>query len=126
MPKKLITIFAAVVVIICGAAVYISSSRSNDMSSNTTMLKDAVETNRVEISNFSYSPSVIRVKVGTKVTWTNKDTVQHSVVGDKLADLSGPLLSTDKTYSFTFDKVGTYGYHCAPHPHMKGTVFVTK
>jgi plastocyanin len=28
------------------------------------------------------------------------------------------------TYSFTFDKAGTYPYHCTIHPGMTGVVIV--
>ncbi|HRF28259.1 MAG TPA: cupredoxin family copper-binding protein [Candidatus Saccharibacteria bacterium] len=124
MFKKFIIIFI-IIAAINGVVLYLLASRNDSESSDVTDSKNAIMTDKVEISNFSYSPSVIRVKVGTKVTWTNKDTVQHNVVGDDLKDLSGPLLATNKSYSFIFDTVGTYGYHCAPHPDMKGTVLVT-
>ena len=28
------------------------------------------------------------------------------------------------TFSFTFNKAGTYAYHCSLHPHMTGKIFV--
>ncbi len=33
-------------------------------------------------------------------------------------------LGNGATFSFTFDKAGTYPYHCSIHPNMKGTVVV--
>lgn len=84
----------------------------------------AVEQNTVTIENFGYAPEVIKVKAGTKVTWTNKDTVPHNVVGDEYDELNGKLLDKGESFSFTFDEPGTYPYHCAPHPYMKGTVIV--
>jgi plastocyanin len=33
-------------------------------------------------------------------------------------------LDTDGSFSYTFDKPGTYPYFCAIHPHMTGTVIV--
>ena len=32
----------------------------------------------ISIKNFAFSPSTITVKVGTKVTWTNNDSVAHT------------------------------------------------
>jgi plastocyanin len=31
---------------------------------------------------------------------------------------------TDETFSFTFDKPGTYAYFCSIHPKMTGQVVV--
>jgi plastocyanin len=38
--------------------------------------------------------------------------------------LSSPL-AQNQTYSFAYDKTGTFSYHCSIHPSMKGTVIVT-
>lgn len=88
---------------------------------------DEANAQTVEISNFAYSPANLSVKKGTTVTWTNKDSVTHTVTSD---DASGPLnsgdIESDETFSFTFSEVGTFAYHCAPHPQMKGTVTVTE
>ena len=81
---------------------------------------------KVAIQNFAFTPSSITVKVGTTVTWTNSDSVAHTVTADTSSSdgpASGSLASGD-TYSFTFKKAGTYAYHCAVHPHMTGTVIV--
>lgn len=90
---------------------------------NVTSQADAVE---VEIKDYAFTPATIKVKAGTTVTWTNKDTVQHDVVADKESDDApkSKLLAKGESYSFTFNQVGTYGYHCSPHPFMKGTVIV--
>ena len=98
----------------------------SDSSSSTSSTPTAA--NSVEISNFAFSPASITVKKGTTVTWTNKDSVRHDVIADDPSDAApnGPLLDQGKTYSFTFTKVGTYSYHCTPHPYMKGTVAVTE
>ncbi|MBC7764492.1 cupredoxin domain-containing protein [Microbacteriaceae bacterium] len=88
--------------------------------------KDAAATNMVAIENFNFAPTAITVKKGTTVTWTNNDSVKHNVVGDNLDALKGPLLEKGKSYTYTFTTVGTFTYHCDPHPYMKGTVTVTE
>ena len=77
------------------------------------------------IQNFSFQPPKLTVKKGTTVTWTNKDSVGHTVTGDNGGPASA-LISQGQSYSFTFDTVGTFAYHCQPHPMMKGTVEVTE
>jgi plastocyanin len=79
--------------------------------------------NSVSIKNFAFSPASLTVKVGTKITWTNNDTVTHTVTADKGAFNSGPL-APGSTFSFTFTKAGTYSYHCNIHPYMMATIVV--
>lgn len=101
-----------------------SSSNTNDKASTS----EAVATDQVEIKDYAYSPKTITVKAGTTVTWTNKDSVRHDVTSDnESADApKSELLANGETYSFKFNKPGTYTYHCTPHPYMKATVIVTE
>lgn len=101
-----------------------SSSKSSSSSSSS----QAVATNTVEIKNFAFSPSTITVKVGTKVTWTNKDSIEHTVTADVSSSdaPSSDQLGQGQSYSFTFNKAGTYAYHCSVHPDMTAKVIVTE
>ena len=78
----------------------------------------------VEIKNFAFEPKTVTIKVGQTVTWTNQDSVAHTVTGDGGID-SGDL-SKGKSYSKTFDTEGTFDYHCSIHPSMTGQVIVEK
>ena len=79
----------------------------------------------VEINNFAFSPPMLTVAPGTKVTWDNKDEEPHTVLSaDGGQTFKSPALDTDDKFSFTFDKPGTYKYFCSIHPHMVGTVVV--
>jgi amicyanin len=98
-------------------AAAMQTQSTTDDSSN---LPDGFE---VEIEDFAYVSAVITVKVGTTVTWENKDQVQHTVTSDSGLFDSG-LLAKGVPFSFTFTEAGTYTYHCTPHPLMKGTVIV--
>ena len=79
--------------------------------------------NSVTIMNFAFSPLTLTVKTGTKVTWTNKDTVTHTVTADNGAFNSG-LLPSGNSFSFTFTQAGTYSYHCNIHHSMMATIVV--
>lgn len=79
----------------------------------------------VSIKNFAFSPSTLSVKVGTKVTWTNNDSVPHTVTSDSGGLLNSPTLSPGQSFSFTFSTPGSTAYHCAIHTMMKGTITVT-
>ncbi len=87
----------------------------------------AVTGNAVAIRNFAFFPATLKVKAGTKVTWTNQDSDAHTVTS---TGSGGPLhsaaLATHATYSYTFTKPGTYAYLCTIHPFMTATVEVTR
>lgn len=78
--------------------------------------------NSVSIANFAFSPKSLTVKVGTKVTWTNNDSVAHTVTADGGA--FDQRVGPGATFSFTFSKAGTYAYHCTIHPYMTATIVV--
>lgn len=80
----------------------------------------------VTINNLVFLPSTITVKKGDTVTWTNQDDISHTVTGDDTQGPASELLATGGTYSFTFNTVGTFPYHCQVHPTMQGTVIVTE
>jgi amicyanin len=102
-----------------------SNSQNNTSQTNT---QNSQQVNAVNISNFAFTPVTLKVKKGTIVTWTNQDSVKHTVTPDKAdEDFKGSeLLDKGGTYSVTFNDVGTYTYHCQPHPYMKGTIEVTE
>jgi plastocyanin len=76
------------------------------------------------INNFTFTPQTSTVKVGTTVTWTNKDDTPHGIASANNAFKKSQALDTDDSYSFTFATPGTYAYFCYVHPFMKGTIVV--
>ena len=95
--------------------------------SNSESEGSVAETDTVEIKDFAFTPASIRVKKGTTVTWTNKDSAPHTVTGvDSNKGPESGTLNKNETYSFTFEEVGTFGYICDFHPSMKGEVTVTE
>ncbi len=78
----------------------------------------------IDIKNFAFNPSVLNIKVGTKVTWTNNDSAPHTITSDSGGILNSATLSTGQSFSFTFTNAGSFSYHCAIHPMMKGSVVV--
>lgn len=75
------------------------------------------------IQNFAYMPANMQVKVGTTVTWTNRDNVPHSITFKNGMKDSG-LLAQGQSFSYTFNTPGTYQYYCTVHPYMVATVTV--
>jgi plastocyanin len=78
---------------------------------------------QVSMPGKSFSPGTLTINAGQTVTWTNNDSMAHTVTSnDGLFD-SGNMVS-GATFSFTFNTAGTYNYYCAYHGGMTGKVIV--
>ena len=84
---------------------------------------EAVQQTSVEIKNFAFGPKTLTVKRGTTITFTNQDSVGHTATADN-GNFGTEILTKGESESVTFDKAGTYTYHCTPHPYMKATIVV--
>ncbi len=78
----------------------------------------------VTIAGFAFDPAILKVKVGSTVTWSNADSAAHTVVWDDGTPGSDRLATGGAAYRRTFDTPGTFAYACGIHPSMKGTVVV--
>lgn len=83
----------------------------------------AADSAKVVIKDFMYMPMTLTVKAGTTVTWVNRDDEPHTVVSSAGLFRSGGL-DTNESYSYRFDKPGTYGIVCSIHPRMVATIVV--
>jgi plastocyanin len=79
--------------------------------------------NTITIKNLAFDPSTLTVKVGTNVTWTNEDSMSHTVTSDDGLFASGSL-GNGQTFIYMFNTTGTYDYHCSIHPSMTGKIIV--
>jgi|SRR5215467_9244096 len=91
--------------------------------STGTFAAEKAPAKQITIDNFSFEHDVT-VAAGTRVTWVNHDDIPHTVVSEDLTTFRSKPLDTDDTFSFTFEKAGTYKYFCSIHPKMTATVVV--
>ena len=78
---------------------------------------------QIVVKDFMFVPTPLTVKAGSTVTWTNVDDEPHTVVSDTGLFKSGGM-DTNESFSFKFDKPGTYHFTCSIHPRMVGTIVV--
>ena len=79
----------------------------------------------VEIREFQYNPSVIRIKVGDTVRWTNKGAVTHTVTSVSGPEPFSGKLGPGDSFRRRFETPGRYSYQCQFHPtQMLGTIIV--
>ena len=83
----------------------------------------AADTKTVQITKSGFTPTTTTINVGDTVTWHNADTADHQVVAND-GSFASPVLKSGDTYSFTFQKAGTFGYRDSQATSHKGTVVV--
>jgi plastocyanin len=79
----------------------------------------------VSIDNFAFVPATLTVRVGSTVTWTNRDEEPHTVAASD-GSFHSPGMGSGGTYSHTFPTAGKFDYICSIHPYMHATVVVTQ
>jgi plastocyanin len=77
----------------------------------------------VQITDSTFSPATLTIRVGDTVTWRNADDRPHTVTSNDGAFDSGNL-DEGVGFSFTFTEPGTYAYLCEYHPEMQATIVV--
>jgi len=75
-------------------------------------------------NDLSFDPPQINVPTGSIVSWTNADSIQHTVTSDEQGLFDAGPISPGNTFENTFDSAGEFSYHCAIHPFMTGVVIV--
>lgn len=122
---------------IAAVAFIVGSFQYAAVSAQGTGVSVTIVPNASTLASKAFSPDEANAKVGDNVTWTNKDTVMHTVTsGTGPSDpakgkefdsgLSGPsaLTAAGKTFSHKFTTAGEFTYFCQVHPTMTGKVKV--
>lgn len=75
------------------------------------------------MDEYVFQPARIKVKAGTKVTWTNAGKMPHDASAPDGSWSTGEV-APGQSGSVTFDKPGTYPYTCKDHPWSYGQIIV--
>ena len=138
MKKSTIGIIIAAVIVVgtIGFVIMGKEDDSEKITPKSTVVSTSSEptqtpaqaANTVAIKDLAFSPSTLSVKKGTTVTWTNDDTMAHTVTtkGTNPESFDSGSLAAGKTFSHTFATVGTYSYVCNFHSSMTASVVVTE
>ena len=100
-----------------------AAAQSTTAAASAAAAAPAVTPGIVIARDFMFAPLTVTIPAGATVTWTNRDDEPHSVVSDTGLFRSGAL-DTNESFTFRFDKPGTYHYACSIHPRMTGTITV--
>lgn len=126
--KRKSTLLGALLLVVAIGLIYWYNAR------NGTVVASTSNAAVVDITSQGFDPRTISIKAGQSVEWVNEDTNPHQPATDPYPLENGlagfraaaPLQHGD-SYSFLFNKPGTYTYHDHLNPFsFVGTVVVHK
>jgi plastocyanin len=109
-----------------------------DPASTFTVTISEGSTNQANGKFFVPKDARATIGIDNRVVWKNNDQTPHTVTSDDgyVDQINGkfdsqarpdePFVMPGKDFTFTFTKVGTYHYHCEPHPWMQGSVEIVE
>jgi len=93
------------------------------------VIPPATRDTTVAIATFTFRPGTMTIPVGTRVTWSNGDEIEHTItagIPDSAAgEFNGSLAAQGSTFRYTFAHPGTFPYYCDRHRFMRGEIRVT-
>ncbi len=78
----------------------------------------------VDLKQLCFVQTVLRVKSGQPVTWTNHDSTGHTVTGVGGSWGSYDTILSGKSVTYSFSEAGVFPYFCLIHPGMVGALVV--
>ncbi len=92
-------------------------SSGSGSSSGSCTLSSAQATSAVTMQNIAYNPKCIKVTPGTTVTFTNQDSVDHTVTTEagQAESFDSGTLAPGSSYQHTFNTAGTINLYCKIH-----------
>jgi plastocyanin len=132
MPARSLATLAAIAFVACSSS---PTSYGGNTGGGGGTGGGASVTAAVDIGDFFFAPAAVVLQVGGTVTWTNNGPSGHTVTSDAGSFDSGTLgpptpsdpyggTTEGGTYQRTFSAAGTFDYHCAIHPGMRGRITV--
>lgn len=130
--NKRLTLFIVFAAIIF-AGLFFGFNFNNTVDDLITILvqeKDKPEENEIWMDKLTFIPKMKIIKLGTKITWVNKETAMHTIITGTPEEKSGlfesKTLGEGGEFSFTFEEKGIYKYYCGTHEDMMTGVIIVK
>jgi plastocyanin len=130
MPTWVITPFLCITEVISPSSSPFSQQlQSQQQSQNEGGVSVSIVEDSSSLTTDAYAPNPIQVSVGGSVTWTNDDSLPHTVTSGENATPNGEfdsgIMAPGATFEHTFTEAGDYPYFCLLHPNQVGTVSVS-
>lgn len=106
------------------------SQQSNTGDVNNNSGQNQISGVKVSVTDNGFEPSSVTIGAGQTVTFTNNSSNPVFVASDphpthtNLPEFQSKNVAVGESYSFTFNQLGSWGYHNHLNPSVRGTVVV--
>ncbi len=115
-----IAVIAAIALLSCVGG---GTKPGENNTQNQTNTPEKVSFAEISIQNNAFNLKSVSLSVGGSVKWSNLDQRIHQV---QIMDVtSSPVLTSGASWTYVFDKAGTFQFRDADLPFMKGTITVS-
>ena len=124
--KKTIALLA-LIIIICAAGVLVIVGFNPFKMQETapTPVIVIIPAGSAENPRLGFTPSLIKIVIGVNntVIWKNEDVEWHTAHSN-IPEFDSKMIPPGTSFTHTFERAGSYPYHCDPHPWMTGLIIV--
>lgn len=134
MDKKVLAVVLIILIVCVGGLLTWYFTKEKPIGTNTNISNAAQviipPKNTVWIVDGNFTPAVVTVAVGDKITWVNKDIYKRKIASDvnagtdPMPSLTSSEMSEGDSFSFSFTNKGEWIYHDTLNPIKKGKIIV--
>jgi plastocyanin len=124
--KKTLALLALILIVwAAGILVVVGFNPFNMQGTAPTPVVVVILAGSAENPRLGFSPSLIKIVIGVNntVIWKNEDVEWHTAHSN-IPEFDSKMIPPGTSFTHTFERAGSYPYHCDPHPWMTGLIIV--
>ena len=124
--KKILALLALILIIwAAGVLMIVGFNLFNSQGTAPTPVVVIIPAGSAENPRLGFTPSLIKIVIGVNntVIWKNEDTEWHTAHSN-IPEFDSKMIPPGTSFTHTFQRAGSYPYHCDPHPWMTGLIIV--
>jgi len=123
--KKTLALLAILIISAAGVLVIVGLNPFNIQRAVPTPVIVIIPAGSAENPRLGFTPSLIKIVIGVNntVIWKNEDVEWHTAHSN-IPEFDSKMIPPGTSFTHTFQRAGSYPYHCDPHPWMTGLIIV--
>jgi hypothetical protein len=123
--KRVLILVTLVLLVFAAGVVVITNLNPLNLGKSISPVIVIIPAGSAENPRLSFTPSLVRIVIGVNntVIWKNEDSEWHTAHSN-IPEFDSKMIPPGTSFTHTFQRSGSYPYHCDPHPWMTGLIIV--